>query len=75
MKKSATIFNCLKISPNVIRVVYHVISGNVHSIHVKWHMCPYFVPLMAQVVISQLKIVITVRKRSSREVPLIRIQI
>ena len=39
---------CLKISSNIVRVVYHVISGHVRKIHVKWHMCLYHVPLVAQ---------------------------
>ena len=37
---------CLTISSNVIRVVYHVISGHVCSIHVKWHLCLYHVLLV-----------------------------
>ena len=43
------IIKCLKISSTVIRVAYHVISGHVRSMNVKWHMCTYHVPLVAQV--------------------------
>ena len=49
VKSHDYIIQCLKISSNVIRVVYHVISGHVRSIHVKWHMCLHHVPLVAQV--------------------------
>ena len=74
------IINCLKISSTVFRVAYHVISGHVRSMNVKWHMCTYHVPLVAQVaqgdsLISQLKIVITVRKEVLRVIPLRRVQI
>ena len=43
------IIQCLKKSSNVIRAAYHVISGHVLSIHLKWHMCLHHVPLVAQV--------------------------
>ena len=46
------IINCLKISSTVIRVAYHVISGHVRSMNVKWHKCTYHVPLVAQREIS-----------------------
>ena len=49
VKSHIYIIQCLKISCHVIRVVYHVISGHVRSIHVKWHMSLYHVPLVAQV--------------------------
>ena len=49
VKSHNYIIQCLKISSNVIRVVYHVISGHVRSIHVKWYMCLHHVPLVAQV--------------------------
>ena len=48
VKSHNYIIQCLKISSNVIRVVYHVISGHARSIHVKWYMCLQHVPLVAQ---------------------------
>ena len=47
VKSHYYIIQCLKISSNVIRVVYHVISGHVCSIHGKWHMCLHHVRLVA----------------------------
>ena len=49
VKSHNYIIKCLKISSNIVRVVYYVISGHVRSIRVKWHMCLYHVPLVAQV--------------------------
>ena len=43
VKSHNYIIKCLKISSNIVRVVYHVISGHVRKIHVKWHMCLYHV--------------------------------
>ena len=36
VKSHNYIIQCLKIPSNVIRVVYHVISGHVRSIHLKF---------------------------------------
>ena len=48
VKSHNYIIKCLKISSSIVRVVYHVISGHVRKIHVKWHMCLCHVPLVAQ---------------------------
>ena len=58
------ILKCLKISSHVTIVVSHVISGHVSSIHVKWYVS---LPCatggtIGNLLISPLKIVITVRK-------------
>ena len=58
----------------IIRVVYRVISGHVRSIHVKWTTCGTG-GTIGDLLISQLKLVITVRKEVPRVIPLCRIQI
>ena len=48
VKSHNYIIQCIKISSNVIRVVYNVISGHVRSKNRKWHMCLHHVLLVAQ---------------------------
>ena len=76
VKSHNYIIQCFKISSNVIRVVYHVISGHVRSIHVSPPCATCGIGgTIGDLLISQLKIVITVRKEVPRVIPLCRIQI
>ena len=78
VKSQNYIIKCLKISSNVTRVVCHVISGHVRSIACEVaHVSPPCATggTIGDLLISQLKIVITVRKEVPRVIPLCRIQI
>ena len=80
VKSHNYIIQCLKICCHGIRVVYHVISGHVRSIHGKWHVSLPCATCdtggtIGDLLISQLKIVITVRKEVLRVISSCRIQI
>ena len=74
------IINFLNISSNVVRVVYYVISGHVRFIREVAHVFPPCATCgtggtKGDLLVSQLKIVITVRKEVLRVIPLRRVQI